>query len=225
MGKTEMLNIRISATLKRLLEKQAQQANKSISEYVRDALVFVLQNVDIYQDVEVVSVTDLIGGLDDDDELVPLLSALKPHERKVLWALLDSMLNELPISQTAISRRSGVDAKYIRDLRHRPRFGKALSAFVFRLLRGHVVEAINHLFCQSAEGKTMASIVFLELIGMYPVTRTKSVNVGVNSKDMRGLSADEVKVEVVKDWKKQGWTREDFEAAWQATDNEPANQS
>lgn len=214
MGKTEMLNIRISAALKRLLENRASKANKSISEFVRDSLIFVLQDVDIYVEVEAVSVSDLTGGLDADDELVSLVNALKPHERRVLWALLNSLLAELPISQTAISRLSGVDAKYIRDLRHRPRFGKALSAFVFRRLGWHVVNVINHLFCQSAEGKTMASIVFLELIGMYPVTRTKSVNVDA-TKDMRGKSKEEVKAEIVAEWKKQGWSRKDFEKLWE----------
>lgn len=224
MGKTESLNIRISTWLKRALAKQAKKANKSISDFVRDALVFVLQDVDIYEDEEVVSLPDLIAGLDDDDELVSLVKQLKPHEQRVLWALLDSMLNELPISQRAISRRSGVDAKYIRELRHRPRFGKALSAFVFRRLGWYVFNVINHLYLQSMEGKTMASIFFLELAGKYPpVTKTESVNVG--GRDLRGMPADEVKVEVVKDWKKQGWTREDFEAAWQATDNDATKRS
>ena len=215
LGKTEMLNIRISAALKRLLTKRAKQKNQSLSEYVR----FVLQNIDNYEEglkVETVSVADLIGGLDDDDELVPLVRQLKPHERRVLWVLLDSLLNELPLSQRAISRRSGVDARYIRDLRHRPRFGKALSAFVFRRLGWHVVEAINHLFRQSAEGKTMASILFLEMAGMYnPVTRTVNVNVGVDRKDMRGKTKDEVKREVVREWKRMGWDKNDFAKLWE----------
>ena len=223
MGKTESLNIRISSTLKRLLTKQAKKARKSLSDFVRDALVFVLQDVDIYEDVEVVSLPDLIAGLADDDELVSLAKQLKPHERRVLWALLDSLLNELPLSQRAISRLSGVDAKYIRDLRHRPRFGKALSAFVFRLLPGHVVEIINHLFRQSAEGKTMASIVFLELIGMYPVTKTKSVNVG--GRDLRGVPAEDMKKEVTREWRRMGWTKEQFLEAWEATDKEEAKRS
>ena len=211
LGKTEPLNIRISAALKRLLTKRAGRKGQSLSEYVRS----VLQNIDNYEEglkLETVSVADLIQSLDDDDELVPLVKQLKPHECRVLWELLNSMLKELPISQTSISRRCGVDQKYIRALRYRPRFGKALSAFVFRLLRGHVDRIVGHLFRQSAEGKTMATRYLLEMTGIYnPVTQTMSVNVG---KDLRGLPADEVRSEIVREWKRVGWTKEQFDEAW-----------
>lgn len=220
LGKTEMLNIRISATLKRLLTKRAERKGQSLSDYVRS----VLQNIDDYEEgvKEAVSVADLIQSLDEDDnELVPLVKQLKEHERRVLWELLNSIMEELPISQTAISKRCGVDQKYIRALRQNERFGKALSAFVFQGLRGYVDKIIGHLFRQSAEGKTMATILLLELTGMYnPVTRIMSVKAGVDAKDYRGLSADGMKREVVKEWKKMGWRREEFEQLWETTDNE-----
>ena len=222
MGKTEMLNIRISATLKRRLTKQAERKGQSLSDYVRS----VLQNIDDCEEtnvLETVSVADLIGklGEGESEELLQIVRKLKAHELRVLLALLDSTLNELPISQTALARRSGVDAKYIRALRQNEHFGKALSAFVFRGLRGYVGEIINHLYRQSAEGKFMATILLLELSGFYnPINRTMSMNVNVDGKDLRGVSAEAMREMVVNDWKKAGWTREDFEKLWEATDNE-----
>lgn len=226
MGKTEMLNIRISATLKRLLTKRAERKGQSLSDYVRS----VLQNIDDCEEtnvLEAVSVADIIGklGESESEELLQIVRKLKAHERRVLCELLNSMLNELPISQTAISKRCGVDQKYIRRLRQNEHFGKALSAFVFQGLRDYVDEIIGHLFRQSAEGKTLASILLLELAGMYnPVTRTTSVKAGVDAQDLRGKSAAEMRRMVVEDWKKQGWSKEEFEKLW-ATDDEASRRS
>lgn len=221
LGKRATLNIRISATLKRLLTKRAERKGQSLSDYVRS----VLQNIDYEETnvLETVSVADIIGklGESESEELLQIVRKLKAHERRVLLALLNNMMEELPISQTAISKRCGVDQKYIRALRQNEQFGKALSAFVFQGLRGYVDLIIGHLFRQSAEGKTTATILLLELAGLYnPVTRTMSVKADLDAKDYRGLSALGMKREVVKEWKKMGWRREEFEQLWEATDNE-----
>jgi len=211
LGKTEMLNIRIPATLKRLLTKRAKQKGQSVSAYVRG----VLQKIDDYEETNFLDAISLVDEIDD-EELLHSLAPLKRRERIILFCLLDSVFQELPISQTALARRSGVDAKYIRDLRQNEHFGKALSAFVFRGLRGYVDKIINHLYRQSAEGKFMATILLLELSGFYnPINRTMSMNVNVDGKDLRGVSAEAMREMVVNDWKRAGWTKEEFEKLWE----------
>ena len=164
-----------------------------------------------------VELPDIPDGLWDDEgtEGYEAVMELKDNEKRLLWALLDNCLSEESLSQLQLAKRAGIDSHDIPIMRSRERFGRALSVCVLDRLRGVSDLIVGHLYRQSALGRSTATKLLLELIQLYtPVSRVMSMNVNVDAHDMRGKSKDEIKAEVVADWRRQGWSKEEFIQLW-----------
>ena len=165
--------------------------------------------------IEVDGESFTIGLEDFSEEGREVILTLKENDRKVLLALVENCFTEEPLSNVEIAKKAGVNPRDIPFIRCRPRFGEALSYLVREAMRNYCDVVIGHIFRQSALGRTTASKLYLELIDVYkPISRTMNLTYNVDSKDLRGKSAEEMRGAVVEDWKKQGWSKEEFEKLW-----------
>lgn len=151
-----------------------------------------------------------------DNELGSLLEPLRDWEKRLLFVLIDNCFSEQSLSNTELSRRARINARDLYKARRNPVFVCALKEFTYTEMVGHCDEIIGHLYRQSALGRTSASKLYFEMSGLYePVTKTMSVNVNVDAQDMRGKPAEMVREEVVKEWKRMGWEKDEFDKLWE----------
>ena len=160
-----------------------------------------------------------------DSDTISALRPLTDGERACLYAVLASA-NDDEYSEKKIAKRAGVSRVTLWRARQNPKWQYALTLALMRGLRGEVELGIRALRQKVRDGNMQAIKLWLELCEVWhPVNRVMSMNLNVEGKDLRGLPAEDMKKEVTREWRRMGWTKEQFLAAWQATDNEAAKRS
>lgn len=162
-------------------------------------------------------VAEVEGGVDS--ELVSMIRELTENERAVLYAEIE-YVRDVKLSEkgreSAIMRRAGVNKMALWRIRQRSRYQEALSLALMSSLRSELSLAIRALRQKVQDGHMGAIKLWLELSKVWhPVSRVMSLNVTSDARDLRGKSAEEMRRMVVKDWKSQGWGKEEFEQLWE----------
>lgn len=176
----------------------------------------------VEEDIDI-AIAVVEGGTDS--EIISALRELTQTERACLYAVLESA-NDDNYSEKAIAQRASVDRVTLWRARQNPKWQYALTLALMRGLKGEVELGLRALRRKVQDGNMQAIKLWLELCGVWhPVNRIMSMNLDLEARDLRGVSAAEMRKLVVEDWRRQGWRLEEFEQLWQATDNEAAKRS
>ena len=154
-----------------------------------------------------------------DSELYEAVRVLSPAYRAVLWAKLSETGTGDNLRPVDIARLADVNPATVWRAMNDTNFQKALTLCNMSMLRGDITLAFIGLRKKVREGHLGAIKYMMEITGVYcPIQRIESRSLhlrgDVDVLDLRGKPAEAVREEVVREWRRMGWKREDFERLW-----------